>query len=167
MKNFVTLIFALIFSLASFAAIEPVNRSNILKYDGSLDSNSLEQEFINVLNKSGGSLAIGSIVILDVSNDDGGSITTTTTAGQVPMCMMAVTCAANKLCKCQTYGFFDGALFDVGGGNAVAGKPFYISESNAGYIATIASPDAGDIPAGVYYDAASASGSVEVFLKMK
>lgn len=167
MNKFLTLLIAFTLSAASFADIGLVNRSTVLKYNGAVDPSSVEKRFINVINQSGGSLAIGSIAILDVANDDGASVTTTTTAGQVPMCVIAVTCASAALCKCQTYGLFEGALFDVTGGNAVAGKPFYISETTAGKIGTIAAPDAGDIPGGVYLDAASSTSAIDVFLKLE
>ncbi|MGE3608012.1 MAG: hypothetical protein AB7I27_00390 [Bacteriovoracaceae bacterium] len=166
MKFFTLLVF-MVMSLVADAAIRPSGRSTNLKYDGSIDTSTLEKEFINVVNKSGSTLAAGAVVILDVTNDDGASVTTTTSASQVPMCVNTKSCAANALCECQTYGYFSAALFHVGGGNAVAGRPFYISTGTAGYIKAIASPAASDIPGGVFYDAASASGAVEVFLKMK
>lgn len=166
MRNFLILAFVALFSVVANAAVGPVNRSTNLKYDGTVDAATLEKRFINVINKSGGSIVAGKVVILDVSNDDGASVTTTTSASQVPMCVMAVDCSSNALCKCQTYGYFSAAYFHAGGGNAVAGRPFYISTGTAGYIKAISSPGAGDIPGGVFYDAASASGTMEVFLKM-
>lgn len=167
MKMFLKFLFFAVFSLAVNAAIEPVNRSTNLKIDGSIDSATLEKEFINVVNKSGGTLAAGAVVVADTSNDDGASATSTTTAGLMPLCINVNSCAANALCKCQTYGYFSAALFDVGGGNAVAGKPFFIATDSAGYIKTISSPAGSDLHGGIFYDAASASGAIEVFINMK
>lgn len=170
MKLFSSLLIAMVMFIScdSIADIGPQGRSVNLQYNGQVDPATLEQRFMNVVNRSGGSLAVGSIVVLDVSNDDGASVTTSATAGSVPMCVIAKkVCADDKLCICQTYGLFDGALFDVGGGNAAAGKPFYISETTAGKIGAIAAPDASDIPGGVFLDAATSTSAVKVFLKLE
>lgn len=161
-----TLIFAFILSMTAFSAIEPVNRSTNLKYDGSIDTATLEKEFINVVNNEGATIAAGAVVVLDLTADDGASVIIDASASQTPLCVMVASCADNALCKCQTYGKFDAALFDVTAGNAVAGAPFFNSTNNAGYISA-GTLGASDIPAGVFYDAASASASVEVFIKLK
>lgn len=167
MKTLFVFILALFVANTAFADLGPVARSSILKYDGTVDANSLEQHFIKVLNKSGGSVVAGKVMIWDVSNDDGASVTTTTSASQMPACIMAQACSANALCLCQTYGYNSAVYFHVGGGNAVAGAPFFISTGTAGYIKAISSPGAGDRPAGIFYDAASASGTVEAFIRLR
>jgi hypothetical protein len=168
MKMLSTIFFAFcLFMANALADIGPVNRSVNLKYDGSVDASTLDQRFINVINRSGGTLAAGSVVILDVSNDDGASVTTSTATTAIPHCVMAVSCAASALCKCQTYGYMAAATFDVdGGGNAAAGAPFFIGAA-AGSINAKAAPAAADNKGGVFLDAATGDGSVEVFIKME
>lgn len=166
MNKFLTAIFAIIFTLTAYAEIEPVGRSSVLKYDGTVDANSLEQRFVNVLNKAGQTISAGMAVVLDTSNDDGASVTISATAGLKPMCLMVAACSSNKLCKCQTYGYAAAALFDVTAASATAGKRFYLSSVNAGYIAARAADAASEVPGGIFYDAASASASVEVFIDL-
>lgn len=162
----ITCIFALIFALSAFAEIELVNSSNSLKYDGTVDANALEQRFVKVLNNAGYTIESGKTVVLDATADDGASVTLSTTVGLSPMCVMAESCADNKLCKCQTYGLMDAAYFDALAGNATAGKRFYLSSANAGYIAARVTELATEAPGGVFYDAATASGSIQVFIDL-
>lgn len=161
-------IITLVLSLASFADIGPINRSANLTNAGAVQSGTLEKIFINVKNSSGGTLSAGQIVVADLTDDDGVSVDITTTAGSVPMCMITESCAVGKLCKnCQTYGLYDSGLFAHDGVNAVAGKPFFISEALAGSIGAISSPGGDDIAAGVFLDDATATGAVQVFIKMR
>lgn len=166
MKKFLVSILALAFSMTAFAAIEPVNRSTNIKYDGSADEATLEKEFINVINNEGSTIAAGSVVILDATADDGASVIVDTSAGQTPICVMVSSCADNKLCQCQTYGLIDSALIDLSGGNASAGGTAFISQTTAGYMAagTIGGTEH---PVGVFYDAVTATGSAQLFLKLK
>jgi hypothetical protein len=166
MKALLTIVFALVFTMSAFAKIGPSNRSNVLKYDGTLDANAVDVQYINVLNKYGSTIAAGMAVVADTSNDDGGSVTISTTAGLSPLCIMVASCSSNKLCLCQTYGYFASALFDATAGTATAGKRFYMSTVNAGYIAQRPSEAASEAPGGIFYDASSASGAVEVFIKL-
>lgn len=166
MKNLITLVFAAIFSLSAYADVGPKGHSTALKYDGTVDTSTLEKHFINVVNNKGSSIAAGSLVYLDVTADDGASVTTGTTDSQTPLCIMVAACADNAACSCQTYGLYSAALFDAEGGNAVAGAPFFLSTANAGYISEGAL-GADNIPAGIFYDAASASAAVEVFIKLR
>lgn len=162
---FLTLVFA-VASMPAFASNGTIGRSTALSYDGSADANSVEKEFINVINNEGSSIAAGSLVILDVTADDGASVIIDTSASQTPICVMVAACADNALCKCQTYGIYDSLLVDLTGGNAVAGAPFFLSQGNAGYSRTNTLGGV-EIPAGVFYDAASATGSVQAFIKLK
>lgn len=164
MKKFLALILTLAFTVCAFADIGLVNRSNTLKYDGTVDSNALEQKFINVYNRHAATVAVGTAMVLDVTNDDGASVSLSTTVGVKPICVMAVSCASGKLCLCQTYGYFSAALFDVTKGNAVAGKRAWLSTDNAGYLAARGTDLATEASIGVFYDAASASGTIELFI---
>lgn len=168
----ITLLFALIFSVTAYTAIGPVNRSTNLKYDGSIDSSTLEKEFINVVNREGSTISAGMGVYLDVTNDDGASVVIGTDhAGQPPLCIMKSSCANNALCQCQTYGYAPVALYDAwhegGVVSAVAGQPFYLSTSTAGYLAARATILASNQKGGIFYDASSASGSIEVFVDLR
>jgi hypothetical protein len=80
---------------------------------------------------------------------------------------MAESCTVGKLCQCQTYGIFDSALFDVTAASAVAGKRWYMSTNNAGYISARGTESATEAPGGIFYDAATASGTVQVFIKLR
>lgn len=164
--KFLTALFFIAFALSAYADIGPSGRSASIKFDGTVDASSIENHYINVINNEGGSIAAGSAVILDATADDGASVIVDTTASQTPHCIMVAACADNALCLCQVQGKFSSALFDVRNGNAVAGAPFFLSTRTAGYIEknTLGGVE---IPAGIFYDAASASGAVEVFIKLR
>jgi len=158
---------ALVSSMTASAFIGPVNRSTNLEYDGTIKNGTLEKHFMNVINNQGATLAVGTAVALDVVTDDGASVVTTATSGMSPLCIMAVSCADNALCECQTYGIFDAALFDSTAAASVAGKRFYMSTNNAGYISARGTEAATEVSGGVFYDVASASGTVQVFINLK
>lgn len=166
MGKFVTLLFALIFTLSAFAEIGPINRSTGIQYDGTAASDQLEKRYINVINNAGFEIASGAAVVLDTSADDGASVTISASAGLSPLCIMDVACADNKLCLCQTYGYTSKALFDQSGVSATAGKRFYLSSANAGYVAARITENASEAPGGIFYDASAASGAVEVFIDL-
>lgn len=159
-------LFGALFATNANAFIGNVGKSTVKKADGTVDANSIEKRFLNVLNKQGSTIAAGSVVALDLTADDGASVILSGTAGHAPLCVMAVSCSAAALCKCQNYGYAT-ALFDSTNAPAVTGMAFYMSTSNAGYISARSVPVFGtDWKGGVFYDAASASASVEVFLNM-
>lgn len=167
MKMFLTSMLALVFTMGTaFAEYGLQGRSNTIKYDGTVDSNALEQRYIDVINNSGGTLDIGTAVVLDTSVDDGASVTTSVTTGLSPLCLMAVSCLDNKLCRCQTYGYMAAAKFDSSNASSVAGKRFFMSSTNAGYISARSPELVTEVEGGIFYDAASVSGSVEVFINL-
>jgi hypothetical protein len=162
------LIASLLFiSLSASAFVGTVGRSTALKYDGTVEAASVEKHFINVKNAYGSSISAGAAVILDLTADDGASVTISTGAGYSPLCIMDKACAANKLCKCQVYGIYDAALFDSTSTAAVAGKRWVMSTNNAGYISARTTDLATEAQGGIFYDAASASGTVQVFINLK
>lgn len=142
-----------------------IGRSTSLSYDGTVVSESIEKKSINVKNSHGSTISAGMAVALDLSDDDGASVNLDTTSGFSPLCIMEVSCASGALCPCQTYGKFDSALFDSTAANAVAGKRFYMSTNNAGYISARGVESATEAPGGIFYDAATASGSIQIFIK--
>lgn len=164
MKNLFLVLCMAFSALSVNAEIGPVNRSTNVDYAGAVVNGTKEQRFINVINASGVSIAVGKAVVWDLTADDGASVTTSTTATNTPACIMAVTCAAAKLCKCQVYGYFSAVLFDSTNNNATAGKRVYLSTRNAGYVAARGTELATEVPIGIFYDSASASGAVEMFI---
>jgi hypothetical protein len=153
-------------SMPAFAEIGPSNRSTNVDYAGAVVNGSLEQRFINVINSSGGTISAGSAVTLDLSADNGASVTVLTTAGLSPLCVMVKACAAAALCRCQTYGYMATGLFGNGVVNAVAGSPWYMSATVAGYIAARTTPLATERAGGIFYDAATATGAMEIFINL-
>jgi hypothetical protein len=157
----------------AFGDIGPVARSTSLDGTGSLQSGSEEKFYIYVKNVSNGTLADGAVVVLDTSADDGYSVTTSTTAGATPICIIAReggrTCADDQLCRCQTYGLNDGVQFDATTDSHTAGQSAFISESNAGYVmgTLFTSVAASDKPVGVFYDTGDTSGDVQLFIKLR
>lgn len=149
----------------SFAMNGTIGRSTALKYDGTVDAYSLENSWINVKNTHSVALSKGMAVVLDTTADDGASVIISTTSGLSPLCIMKTACAVNALCPCQTFGKFDEALFDSTNSASVAGARFYLSTNNAGYISARVTQVATEQPGGVFYDAASASASVQVFIR--
>jgi len=164
MKSLVLVLFAVI-ALTANAFNGTIGRSASLSYDGSVVAESIEYQSINVKNTHSAALSKGMAVVLDTSADDGASVLISTTSGLSPLCIMEKACAVNAICPCQVYGKFDEALFDSTAANAVAGKRFYMSTNNAGYLSARGTEVATEAPGGVFYDAASASGSIQVFIK--
>lgn len=168
------LLSTLFWGLSVQADIGPQNKSNRLDYAGSVVSSELEQWFIMVKNSAASALSAGAIVVWDTDDDDGVSVTTSTSAGAVPACMNVSSCAVGALCKCQIYGYTDLLLFDPEGGGAsggasTAGEPIFIDESDAGYVqATVSgSIAANDYKIGVFYDSGSNTGATEAFLQLR
>lgn len=165
MKLFSTFLFALVFAFSVNADVGPRGYSAAIKVDGTVDAATIEKHFINVINNEGASIPAGSVVQLDPSVDDGASVIIDNTASKVPLCVMVAACADNALCSCQTYGLGN-VLFDAAGGNAVAGAAFFPATGGAGYVKA-GTLGGVEIPVGMFYDAATASGTVEAFIKLR
>lgn len=162
---FITMLMLLAFQ--AHALMAPIGRSTNLEADGSIKSGTLEQHFINVINRNGSSTAAGTVMCASLTEDDGASaVSCPAAAGGIPLCVLAVACADDAACKCQTYGLHSSVLFDAGGGQATAGQGAYVSESNAGYVqaTVLGSVVATDRLIGAYYDSPSVSGATEIFL---
>lgn len=153
-------------AMNAFAFNGTIGRSTSLSFDGSVIPETIEKQSINVKNSHSAALLAGMAVVLDLADDDGASVEILTTGGLSPLCIMEEACAVGALCACQTYGKMDAALFDSTGANAVAGKRFYMSTGNAGYLSARATDIATEVPGGIFYDAASASGSIQVFINL-
>lgn len=157
------------FMSVSSADVGLFGRSTTLSGSGTVKAGSQEKFFVNCKNTSGGTIADGDVMILDVANDDGYSCTTSTTPGAVPHCIMAESCVDEKMCKCQTYGIKTNVNFDQTDAAATAGEQVFISESNAGKVQAEvkASIAASDVSVGVFYDSDTASGDIEVFIRLR
>lgn len=142
-------------------------RSVSLDFDGSIKDDVVEKCYMKAINRSGGTLAAGSLVVWDTANDDGASVTTSTTAGANPACIYVESCADDAACKCQVSGLYDSVLFDSDNHQATAGNSAYLSENNAGYVQGEATPVVTDHVVGMFYDSASASASVELMIQLK
>lgn len=167
-------IIVLLISLIAFNASADYGRqgaSTNKAYDGGIKADTLEKQFINVINKEGSTISAGMLVVWDVSNDDGASVVIDTSRVANPACVMVKDCAANAFCKCQTYGYISNLLFDSDNLAASANSKFYISGANAGYVsarAPIAADQIGSIiPGGFLYDTPSASAAVEAFIRLR
>lgn len=170
MKTFILLLISMI-AFNAFADYGRQGASTNKAFGGGVQAGTLEKQYINVLNKEGSTIAAGSIVVWDVSNDDGASVIIDTTRTANPACMMAVSCASNAFCKCQTYGYTDILLFDSDNLAASASGRLYVSGANAGYVsarAPLSSEQIGSIkPIGFVYDTPSASAAIEAFIQLR
>ena len=164
MKVLLISLFAMM-SVSAHAFNGTIGRSTSLSFDGSVIAETIEKKSINVKNSHSAEILAGMAVALDLADDDGASVNIDVTSGFAPLCIMEVACPVAALCPCQTYGKFDAALFDSTGANAVAGKRFYMSTNNAGYLSARGTDLVGEVAGGVFYDAASASGSIQIFIK--
>ena len=127
-----------------------------------------------VKNGSGATLAAGAVVIWDTTADDGVTVTTSASRNAFPACVLMEAVASGAIGKCQTYGrHVAGVLFDSFGGvakHATAGNALYISTTRAGYAQGLHPTDdhVGLIyPLGVWLDSATATASVEAFIKLR
>ena len=114
--------------------------------------------------KAGAAHAIGTVVVYDASDEDGYTVTTSSTAGAKPKCMIVETCIADKQCKCQTSGYTELLLYS-GQVNATAGDIMYVSEVDAGYASHNASAAVTDVSFGFIKEAKTATGAVKAVLK--
>lgn len=161
---FLSIVLCLGIIAPAHAIIGNIGHSTSLDFAKTVVPESVEKLFINV--KASAVIAAGKVAALDLTADDGATVLVTPVTGLAPLCVMVNACAVGELCKCQTYGLFEAALFDVGDGNAVAGHKGVMSSGNAGYVAARATDLATDVGVGYFYDAASASGSVQLFIKL-
>jgi len=170
------LVFILLIAGIALADIGPVGRSVQQDAIGNVMSGSQDNWYIFVQNGSGGSLADGTVVVLKTASDDGYSVTTSTTAGAIPHCIIAretaAACADEAMCRCQTYGRNTGVVFDITNGpGGSAGEWAFISESTAGFIEAEVTGSVAltDNPVGVFLDdtTSGASEDVDLFIRLR
>ncbi len=164
-KLFILSVLALsLFAGEANALIGNVGKSTNFDYAGVAVSGSVERQYINVKNSHSAPISAGMAAVLDTSADDGASVVISTTAGLSPLCIMPAICLVGQVCKCQVYGELAAALFDKTNSASVVGLRFYMSTNNAGYIAARVTEVATEAKGGVFYDVASVSGNVQVFV---
>jgi hypothetical protein len=117
------------------------------------------------VNGASAALTIGEGVCLDIGtapSDDGIHIDYCVD-GYPPVGIIAETsCAVGAKCKVQTKGVFETAVLNVSNGNAVAGNSAYVYTDGSLYGDTT---DTNKVPVGLFLDASSASGTIQVFIK--
>ena len=157
------------FSVSSFALIT-APYSNSYNFDGTVNYH--DKVFINVANKTGSSITKGQILQYDVATYDDAIAVSPIAANDKTTdaaCVAAETIANGKIGKCQVYGYSDTILFGGLNATATAGQPIYTGDKhNAGYARAISSGSVAtsDIRIGTFFDASSATGSVEGFIKL-
>jgi hypothetical protein len=152
----------LLVSGSVFADYGTIGKSTSLNYAKAVQD--VEKKFIKV--KAAAAIAQGQVVSLDLTADDGGTVVLGPTSGLAPICIATKAIASGALGECQTYGLFDYGAFDSTNSAAVAGDMMFMSTNNAGYISARSAKLASEKPLGFFYDAASASGSVQVFINL-
>ncbi len=152
----------LLVAVPAHAIIGHMGSSTNLDYAKAVVPESVEKIFINV--KASAAISAGMVVSLDLTADDGATALVGPTSGLAPICVAPLAIASGALGKCQIYGLFDAALFDSTNSASVAGAKMYMSTNNAGYISARVTELASEKSIGYFYDVASASGSMQVFL---
>jgi len=162
MKNLL-LGFLFVFSLTAFAVVTPSGISNHFDNTGTLQFK--DSVDIMVKNGTGSSMAAGSLAALDLTADDGATVTTTTTLGDASsLCIVVNAIAAGKVGPCRVYGYIANAQLDATAGSSTAGANAYAS-TTAGKVQGT-TPGATLTPVGVFLDTSSTSGDVELFVRI-
>lgn len=152
-------VLALIFSLTAFAAF---GQGGVYDATGALKTQN--KKFISVVNSASGTLSLGMVVCPDLTADDGVAVDYCATSGFPAMCVIAQTsCAVGAQCKCQVSGVHEAVDLDVTQGNAVAGDAAFAHTNGTSYGDTT---DTGKQAFGIYLDAATASGTAQVYLTL-
>ncbi len=167
------------FSLNSFAIItSPM--SNYFDNTGTLIRK--DSVFIKVKNTGASSVSSGSVMIWDLSADDGASVTIASNGeligSQNVACVTAGTIAASAKGQCQVYGYNAGVKFAVNSPSVsvTAGSNLFLGSASgrAGALSTAVSAD-GSAPGGIAMyprrigtalDAGSTTGTVEAFINL-
>lgn len=164
MKFIIALIVALVV-MPAHAINGHFGSSTNLDYAKAVVPESVEKLFINV--KANGAIAAGAVASWDLTADNGATVVIAPTTGLAPACVMVVACADGALCSCQIYGVYETALFDSTAASSVAGNKVVSATGNAGYIAARATALATEPSLGYFFDSASASASVQMFINIR
>ena len=130
--------------------------------DGTGSVQSRVQNFLTVVNGASSALTVGEGVCLDLTDDNGVSVDFCAASGNKPLCLIVDTsCAVGARCKCLKEGYFAAGAFAAGQGAAVAGGAAYVHTDGSLYGDDT---DDGKHPIGVFLDAATVTGSVEIYV---
>ena len=153
--------------VASFYAFGVINQpSNSNSVDATGSMKYYDKLFVNARNNTGSAIVDGTLMVLDVTADNGFDVTTSTDEEDKPYCFADQAAAAGAVFRCQIYGYKSNVLQDADTAS-VAGRPGYISNEHAGRVEYVVPGTAGSggfVSAGVFFDVASASASVEFFI---
>ena len=154
MKTVFAIFFALVITASSFAG-------DYIDATGAVVSQAKEYKY--VVNSASAALTIGEAVCLDLTADDGISVDYCTAIGTSLGIITDTSCAVGARCKLQTKGMFEAAVLNVSNGNAVAGSSAYFNTDGSLYGDTTPADDITAV--GVFLDSASASGTIQVYIK--
>jgi len=149
------LFLGLILALTSFGAIAQGS------YDAAGVVKLQEKTFKPFVNSASATLTVGEAVCLDLTADDGIAIDYCITGFPAVGVIAQTECAVGARCKVQTKGMFETVVLDVTQGNAVAGSAVYAHTDGSVYGDTT---DTDKQSLGIFLDAASASGTAQVFI---
>ena len=153
MKLMFALFFAILVTTSAFAQGT---------YDAEGAVKSQYKEFKPFVNSASAALTVGEAVCLDLTADDGIAVDYCITGFPPVGVIVDTSCAVGARCKVQTKGMFEAVVLDVTQGNAVAGSSAYAHSDGSVYGDTT---DTDKQPLGIFLDAASASGTAQVFIK--
>lgn len=131
-------------------------------YDAAGAVKSQKKQFETFVNSAAAALTVGEGVCLDLTADDGIAIDYCVDGYPPVGIIVDTSCAVGAKCKVQTKGMFEAAVLDVTNGNAVAGNSAYVYTDGSLYGDTT---DTNKQPVGIFLDASSASGTIQVFIK--
>lgn len=132
-------------------------------YDATGAVKTQNKEFVAVVNSASATLTVGEAVCADVTADDGIAVDYCTASGLPLGIIVNEECSVGARCKLQTKGVFEEAVLDVTQGNAVAGDLAYAHTDGSLFGDTTPADNISAI--GVFLDAASASGTIQVLIK--
>ena len=154
MKMFLALIMVAT-SVNSFAVGGSYTATGAVKFQ--------KKDFVSVVNSASVALTKGEAVCADLTADDGIAVDFCTATGLPLGVIVDTSCAVGARCLLQTKGVFEAAVLDVTQGNAVAGDLAYAHTDGSLFGDT--TPADGITAVGVFLDAASSSGTIQVLLK--
>ncbi len=150
------MILALAFAFTAFGAFAA---NNYIDAVGTVKTQA--KQYIAVINSANAALTVGEGVCLDLTADDGISVDYCVTGFPPIGVIVDTSCAVGARCKVQTKGMFETVVLDVTQGNAVAGSSAYVHTDGSVYGDTT---DTDKQPLGIFLDAASASGTAQVYI---
>lgn len=122
-----------------------------------------QKEFAAFVNSANAALTVGEGVCLDLTTDDGIGIDYCTASGVPVGLIVDTSCAVGARCLVQTKGVFEAAAFLPGRGNGVAGDPFFVHTDGSIYGDTTPADNIQHL--GLFLDAITATGTVQVYIK--